>query len=115
MLSALESRFGSPQSTFYAAPFWPGAYPYLGKTAPVWETYALFARKPAFEDAEIARLSRADCAFVVIADTMLDGRDDLRFVNTHPRTMQYVKDHFDEVDMPDSPGLWVFKARGPRK
>ncbi len=79
---------------FLVTPFWPGAYAIFNKKAPIWEIYALFPRNPKFEQAEIVRIKEARVNHILIIDRPLDGREDLRFKNTHPVTHQYIINNY---------------------
>jgi hypothetical protein len=81
----------------FIAPYGPGAYAALGRRSPTWEVYALVGRPPAFEDAEIARLEAAGVRLAMIQDFALDGRDDLRYRNTHPRIQAWLDANFRVV------------------
>ncbi|MGO9605593.1 MAG: hypothetical protein ACLQAT_19765 [Candidatus Binataceae bacterium] len=94
LLRNLDAAFAGGNRSFIATPFWPGAYAALGRRSPLWEIYALLPRSVAFQQAEIARIKTADPGFVVVVDFPLDGRDELRFHDTHPLIDQYIRDHF---------------------
>jgi len=113
IMKQLHDRYAAqPGRTFYVAPLWTGAYAALSKRAPVWEVYPLFPRGPAFEDAEIERLRRADPVLAVIYDHPLDGREDLRFRNTHPRIERYVRETMRPVEAhPGGPAVQVYVKR----
>ena len=95
----LAEQFAPDGRTFIAAPFWPGAYAALERKSPVWEIYMLFPRGIAFQQAEIERIKVANPGFAVILDAALDGREDLRFRNTHPMIEQYIRENFDRLDV----------------
>lgn len=101
LLRQLERRHAPHGETFLATPLMPGAYPLLSRKAPVWAIYALFARGHAFEQQEIERLKAASPAFLLVMDAALDGRDELRFRNTHPHMQRHIEEHYEPI--PDSP------------
>lgn len=80
--------------TLLAAPVMPGAYALLGVRSPVWEIYPLTPRSKEFQKTEIARLRAAQTGLVLIEDIALDGREDLRYENTHPVVWKYIVSHY---------------------
>lgn len=99
----LAHRYMPAGGTLLAAPVWPGAYALLGVKSSVWEIYPLFPRGDDFQNQEIARLQRARPALVLINNIGVDGRDDLRYVNTHGRIWNYVHANYQQVPTP--PGM----------
>lgn len=111
-LNKFSELFAPGDQSFIAAPFWPGAYAALGRKSPMWEIYALFPRNPAFEQAEIERIKAARPGFVVINDFPLDGREELRFHNSHPMINQYIRDHFDRLEgYTQNPYMNIYRSR----
>ncbi|MXS79470.1 hypothetical protein ABF86_01525 [Nitrosomonas sp. GH22] len=112
LLHQLSDQFAPNEQTFITTPFWPGAYALLGRKSPMWEIYALFPRTEAFENKEIERIKASNPAFVFVFDLPLDGRDELRFKNTHPLIHQYIFNNFDPVSISQNPAYQIYKARG---
>lgn len=110
LLRNLVEQYAPEGQDFIVTPFWPGAYPLFDRKAPTWEVFALFPRSRAFQQAEIERIKEAQPAFAFILDIPLDGRDELRFRNTHPLINQYIMDHFKEVTHLPNPDYLVYKA-----
>lgn len=110
-LRRIVKQYTPMGESFAVMPFWPGAYPLFEKKSPLWEIYALFPRPKAFELREITRLRNANIKLVIINDQDLDGRDELRFINTHPMTYQYVLDNFIKIPYPDTPNYMIFIAK----
>ncbi len=77
----------------------------------MWEIYALFPRTEAFEKKEIERIKASDPGFAFIFDLSLDGREELRFKNTHPLTYWFIVENFDRLDLTQNPAYQVFKSR----
>ncbi len=113
LLRQLDERFTSNGRTFIATPFWPGAYALLERKSPMWEIYALFPRPEKFEQKEIERIKASNPGFVFVYDIALDGRDELRFKNTHPLTHQFILDNFDPVPISENPAFQTYKAQRP--
>jgi len=113
MLNDLVSRFAPDGRTFLAVPFLPGAYPVFERKAPIWEIYGLFSRGKDFQESEINRIEKAKPGFAIVWDFPLDGRDELRFKNTHPLIQKYIEENFDiYVDPNASKEFYLFKSRG---
>ena len=109
LLSKLARQYAPDGQTFNVTPLWPGAYPLLERKSPMWEVYALFPRSQAFEQAEIERIKIANPGFAVVLDIPLDGRNELRFKNTHPLIDQYIRDNFDSLPNLSFPGIQIYK------
>ena len=101
LLRKLADEYAPHDRSFVATPFWPGAYPLLARKSPMWEIYALFPRNEVYQQLEIERIRAADPGFILIYDLPLDGREELRFRNTHPLIHQYILDNFELL--PGSP------------
>lgn len=111
LLRQLAEQFAPNGQNFIATPFWPGAYALLERRSPMWEIYALFPRSEAFERKELERIKASKPGFAFIFDLPLDGRDELRFKNTHPLIHQYIVNSFEPVRNSDNPAYQIYKAR----
>lgn len=111
LLRHLAAEYAPHGEEFIAAPYWPGAYALLERRSPMWEIYALFHRDRSFEMRELERIKASKPRFAVILDYALDGRQELRFKNTHPLTYQYIVDNFDRIEYGTNPSYHIFRAR----
>ena len=75
----------------------------------MWEIYALFPRSEGFQQMEIERIKAANPGFVLIFDFPLDGREALRFRNTHPLIHQYILDNFELLPNSPNPAYQIYK------
>ena len=106
-LNKLAKQFSPGDQTFIAAPYWPGAYAALERKAPMWEIFvSSFPRNADFQRAEVERIKAANPGFAVINDYALDGREELRFRNTHPIIDQYIRDNFEPLIDPARPPVF---------
>ncbi|MFA5162442.1 MAG: hypothetical protein WC421_09365 [Elusimicrobiales bacterium] len=80
---------------FVVTPSWPGMYAACELKSPVWEIYAITPASEKVQKAEIGRIRQAAPAFVFVIDYPLDGRDEMRYKNTHPLVEQYVRDNYE--------------------
>ena len=111
LLRTTSQRYAPDGQAFITTPFWPGAYPLLERKSPMWEIYALLPASKSFELAEIDRIRKAKPGFAFVYDLPLDGRDELRFQNTHPLTHQYILDNFERLQNFSNPAYQIFKAK----
>ena len=98
--------------SFVATPFWPRSLSVARRKSATWEIYALFPRSAEFERAEIERIRKARPGFVIVCDTALDGRDELRFCHTHPLTYQFIADRFERVTDARYPAYQIYREKG---
>jgi len=115
LIRELAERYAPDGQSVFVTPFWPGAYALLERRAPVWATYALWPRSVAFQHQEIERIRAAQPGFALVFDFPLDGRDDLRFQNTHPYVYRYLVEHYDRFPGSANPAHQLFlpKRTGP--
>jgi hypothetical protein len=96
-LETLADQYSPGGRSFVAAPFWPGAYAALRRKSPMWEIYALFPRDESFQRLEIERIKKAGPGFVFVVDYAADGRDSLRFRNTHSLIDRFFRENFERL------------------
>ena len=111
LLRRLAGQYAPEGQSFIAAPFWPGAYALLKRKSPMWEIYPLLPRSQAFQQTEIERIKMAKPGFALILDQPLDGRDDLRFNNTHPIIDHYIIDNFEALANSPHPSYRIYKLK----
>ena len=112
LLRKLADEYAPNGQSFIAMSFWPGAYALLERKSPMWEIYAFYPRTQAFEQAEVERIKTAKPGFALVFDWPLDGRDELRFRNTHPLIHQYILDHFERLPDSPNPAYGIYRAKG---
>jgi len=111
LLRHLSDQYAADGRSFVATPFWPGAYALLNRRSPTWEIYALFPRQEDFERHEIERINASSPGFILVLNLPLDGRDELRFQNTHPLTYKFILDNFERIPFPSPPGYEIYKSK----
>lgn len=111
LLREMDVQHTPAGQTFITAPYWPGAYALLQRRSPIWEIYAVVPRSPVFEQAEIQRVAQAKPRFAIVFDLPLDGREDLRYRNTHPKLYRFIQDNFDRLPYPKVPSYEIYIAR----
>jgi hypothetical protein len=88
-----------PDEGVLIAPHWPGFYPILQKKSPLWDTYFLWMASKADQEQQILDVETNNVNWIVLGDVALDGREDLRFRNTHTFLWQYIMEHFEPVQV----------------
>lgn len=112
LLTKLAEQYAPDGRPFIVAPSWPGAYAALGRKSPMWGIYMeLSPPDAALQQAEIERIKSANPGFVVIYDAPLDGRDDMRFRNTHPIVEQYIRDNFEPLKEYAHPAFQTYRDK----
>jgi hypothetical protein len=97
LLEKLAARFSPGDRAFMAPTFWPGAYAALGRKSPVWEIYPLFPRSADFQQSEIEKMTAADPGFALVDDAAIDGRQGLRYSQTHALIYEHVQANFERM------------------
>jgi hypothetical protein len=110
LLRDLTARYAQDGRPVLVLPFWPGAYPLLDRRAPLWEIYALSPRSDEFQRAEIDRIKKADPGFALVFDMPMDGREELRYSNSHHVIDEYIRSHFVAIPNPSNSGLLIYKS-----
>lgn len=98
LIKMLVDKYAPNGESYVVTPLSPGAYALFERKSPMWEIYALLPRNESFEEKEIERIKTSKPKFAIIYDYPLDGREELRFKNTHPLINQYFLDNFDILD-----------------
>ncbi len=116
-LDRLEQTLGGtvrPDEEIFIAPSRPTLYPVLGKRSPVRQIYFLWFANPEEEREIAAELERRAVEWVLLVDTAVGSREDLRFANTHPHVMDHIERRFERVPTPLLPpdnSLWRRRAQ----
>jgi hypothetical protein len=63
----------------------------------VWETFFLFPETEARQRSMIRDMEAGNVNWVILGDVPLDGREELRFRNTHAPMWRYIMENFRPV------------------
>ncbi len=107
----LSNTFTPNGEMFYVTPFWPGAYPMLGRKAPVRYIYSILPRSESFQKREIKKLISADLNFVLIVNNPPNHRMEYLFKYTQPLVYKYILDNYDNVNEYSNNNHLVFTKR----
>ena len=88
-----------PDEGLLIAPHWPAMYSLLNRESPLWEIYFVIPAPEELQLTEILALKKKNVRWAIIGDVRLDGRDDLRFRNTHNLVWQYLMAEFTLVNV----------------
>jgi hypothetical protein len=102
-LKSAVDQYAPNGRSFVVTPLWPGAYAFLGRKSPMREIYGVFPRGDEFQRREIERIKAAQPGLVLTLNIALDGRDNMRFSNTHPLIERFIRDNFEPISFGNWP------------
>ena len=108
LAEALDARI-APDDPVWIVPHAPGLYPVLRRPSLLRDLYLIFPASEQDQRRIVRDLGRLGVKWVLTADETQDGRDDLRFRNTHPLVWDHLVKEFDDVRAPGlapSEQLW---------
>ena len=109
-VGAMVNESSETANDVFIAPHWPGFYPLLNRNSPVWETYFLFKSTDEHQHRMIVQMRNSKLKLLIVGDIALDGRDELRFRNTHALVWKYIVENFREFHSDKLPeNLSLFK------
>ncbi len=94
----IDEMYVPPDEGFLIAPYTPGFYPILGRKPAVWNTYMLWPEEQGRQRKMIEDMKDNNVNWALIADSALDGREELRFRNTHKDVWDYLMAEFEIVE-----------------
>jgi hypothetical protein len=107
LVQQLTERYAAHGENVLFTPFWPGAYPIIGRKSVIYGNYLTFPRDAAYQQTEIARIKEANPAFVLVNNLPLDGRAELQFSNAESEMFKYFESSMHRVDLPGMPPYYV--------
>jgi len=115
MIKRLVDDYAPRGRSFIAIPVFPSAYAIFKRKSPTLEIYPTWPRNKKYQQAEILRIKKANPGFVVLCDLPLDGRDALRFSNTHSEIYKYIQETFEPLlGYTQDPTYQIFKSTHPQ-
>lgn len=103
----VKKQYLKKGETLFIAPHSPTLYPILDIKSPLWDIYLLFPETKDRQREQIKELEDKNVKLVIIGDIALDGREELRFQNTHPFLWEYLNQHFHEIPVDSLPSNYV--------
>jgi len=85
------------------APLWTIFYPILERRSPTWEIFFIWENPKYIQERRISELENNQVNWIILGDEALDGRDDLRFRNTHRYIWNYIVQNFYPVKVDGLP------------
>ena len=110
-VEALHQQWVRPDELMLLAPHIPTLYPILRQRSPTWDIYWLFPERPERQHDIIAELEQTNTNWILVGDFALDGRDELRFQNTHSLIWQMLTDEFESIPANNLPVNYKFLNR----
>ena len=102
----------SPRNGLFAAPAYPAVYAAMAMESPVYDTFSLYPAGDATQAEMIAAIERVPVRVAVVSDAPIDGREELRFSQTHPRVWAHLHANFDCTRREDIDADVVMFVRG---
>ena len=102
-IEQFHTRHVSPDEGILLAPHIPTLYPILERRSPIWEIYLLFPETQGRQQQIVEQLREQSVNWVILGDIALDGRQELRFRNTHPLVWQEFSEQFEPLQSADLP------------
>lgn len=93
----INAQLVKPDEQLLIAPHWPMLYYVLNRKSPVWEIYFVLPQSIEIQKKMIKQMELQNTNWVILGDVLLDGRDDLRFRNTHHLLWEYIYKNFSPV------------------
>jgi uncharacterized membrane protein YobD (UPF0266 family) len=93
------------------APNWPGMYAVLNKKSPMLENYFIYPASPERQLRMIQKLRQHRVSLVIVGDIATDGREALRFCNTHGILWRHLRATFRPKKVPCLPPNYVALTR----
>ena len=97
IVKQINSQKVGPDEGLLIVPHWSTFYPILQRKSPLWDIYLLRPETQERQDEMIEELKANDVNWVILGDMGQDGRDDLRFRNTHRLLWQHFRNDFERV------------------
>ncbi len=86
-----------PDEPLLVVPHLPGIYPLLGRESPVWDIYPIWPSAGERDERMLRELRQNDVRWALVDTYEMDGRPELRFDLTHPKTAAYLRAEFVPV------------------
>ena len=96
-VSQINNQLVQQNEELLIAPHWPTLYPILQRKSPLWDIYFLFPETKDRQKQMIEELRHKNVNWIIIGDIPLDGRNELRFKNTHPLLWQHFLKDFEVI------------------
>lgn len=101
-----------PGTRVLIAPHWPGLYPVLGQECPTYSSYFIFPEILAVQKQMVGEIESNHVTHVLLGDTTIDGRNELRFANTNALLMRHIERNYTRLpDQSPQFSIWVRTAR----
>ena len=86
------------------APWWPTMYPILQRTSPLRELWFFDPQPETRQKEMIEELKKKKVNWIILHNMGLDGRNELRFSNTHKLLWKYFQEYYEVLEIPGLPG-----------
>jgi hypothetical protein len=102
-IKKINKKFVKENEGLLIVPHWPVFYPILNRMCPIYNSYLLIAETKQNQLKMIQDLKNNRVNWVILGDYKFDGRDDLRFRNTHKLVFEYIQNNYQIVKVDGLP------------
>ncbi|MFF2092199.1 hypothetical protein [Paenibacillus sp. NPDC058174] len=96
-IQEIKDQYLKQGESLFIAPHTPTLYSLLDLKSPIWDIYLLFPETEDRQREQIEELKQKNVSLVILGDIALDGKDELRFRNTHPILWEYLNSSYREI------------------
>jgi hypothetical protein len=112
-IKGINSQMISPEEGFLVPPWQPGMYPVLQRESPLWDIYFLFPETEPRQEEMIKELRQKKVNWALLSNLSLDGREDLKFSNTHKLLWNYFMEYYQAVKVDELQPNYMLLYREP--
>ena len=115
IVKRINSQIIPPQEGFLIAPWQPCMYPILQRESPLWNIYFLLPETEQRQKEMIEELKQKNTNWVLLHNMPMDGREELRFSNTHSLLWKYFTENYEPIKIYGLSSHYIFAHRKPQK
>ncbi len=109
----IDSQMVPPDEGFLMVPWSPGFYPVLQRESPLREVWYLDQQTETRQKEMIQEIEQKKVNWILLNNLPMDGKEELRFSNTHKLLWEYFNEHYQLLRVQGLPGNIYLLHRKP--